>query len=40
LDLTALRSPDVNLWTILENEVLMGFSALKRLSRDQGEVNI
>jgi putative acetyltransferase len=38
LDLTGLRSPDVNFWAIWEDEALMGVGALKRLSPDHGEV--
>jgi putative acetyltransferase len=38
LDLTGLQSPDISFWTIWENETLLGFGALKRLSADHGEV--
>lgn len=38
LDLTGLKSPDVSFWTVWDEEVLLGFGALKRLSTDHGEV--
>ncbi len=38
LDLTGLQSPDVSVWTIWEDETLLGIGALKRLSADHGEV--
>jgi len=38
LDLTQLQSPDVNFWTMWEEQTLLGFGALKRLSADHGEV--
>jgi putative acetyltransferase len=38
LDLTGLQSPDVRLWTIWDDETLLGVGALKRLSADHGEV--
>jgi hypothetical protein len=38
LDLTALQSPDISLWTIWDDETLLGAGALKRLSADHGEV--
>ena len=38
LDLTGLQSPDISFWTIWEDESLLGFGALKRLSDDHGEV--
>ncbi len=38
LDLTRLQSPDVSFWTIWEEQTLLGFGALKRLSADHGEV--
>ena len=38
LDLTRLQSPDVSVWTIWEDETLLGVGALKRLSADHGEV--
>jgi putative acetyltransferase len=38
LDLTKLQSPDISLWTIWDDEMLMGIGALKRLSADHGEV--
>jgi putative acetyltransferase len=38
LDLTGLQSPDINLWTIWDDETILGAGALKRLSADHGEV--
>ncbi len=38
LDLTGLQSPDISFWTIWDDETLLGFGALKRLSADHGEV--
>ena len=38
LDLNQLQAPDISFWTIWEEETLLGFGALKRLSADQGEV--
>jgi putative acetyltransferase len=38
LDLTGLQSPDINFWTIWDDETLLGVGALKRLSGDHGEV--
>src|SRR5438105_119961 len=38
LDLTGLRSPDISLWTVWDDETLLGVGALKRLSADHGEV--
>src|SRR3977135_1240213 len=38
LDLTGLQSPDISLWTIWDEETLLGVGALKRLSADHGEV--
>ena len=38
LDLTGLQSPDVSFWTIWDDETLLGFGALKRLSADHGEI--
>jgi putative acetyltransferase len=38
LDLAGLRSPDISVWTIWEDETLLGVGALKRLSADHGEV--
>ena len=38
LDLSALQSPDVTLWTIWDDETLLGAGALKRLSADHGEI--
>jgi putative acetyltransferase len=38
LDASGLQSPDISFWTIWEDETLLGFGALKRLSSDHGEV--
>jgi putative acetyltransferase len=38
LDLTVLQSLDIRVWTIWEDETLLGVGALKRLSADHGEV--
>ena len=38
LDLDGLRSPEISFWTMWEDEMLLGFGALKRLSADHGEV--
>jgi putative acetyltransferase len=38
LDLTGLQSPDLRLWTIWEEETLLGVGALKRLSPEHGEI--
>ncbi len=38
LDLTELQAPNVNVWTIWDEGVLLGIGALKLLSPDHGEV--
>lgn len=38
LDLAGLQSPDVSSWTIWDDETLLGFGALKRLSANHAEV--
>jgi len=38
LDLTGLQSHDISFWTIWNDETLLGFGALKRLTSDHGEV--
>lgn len=38
LDLSALKSPDVCVWTLWDANALVGIGALKRLSPDHGEV--
>jgi putative acetyltransferase len=38
LDVDGLRSPDIEFWTIWDDEELLGIGALKRLSSDHGEV--
>jgi len=38
LDISGLQAPDVSFWTIWDEQTLLGFGALKRLSADHGEV--
>ena len=38
LDVSALRSPLISLWTVWEDGVVIGVGALQRLSADHGEV--
>jgi putative acetyltransferase len=38
LDLTGLQSPLISVWTIWDEDTLLGAGALKRLSADHGEV--
>jgi putative acetyltransferase len=38
LDITGLQSPDISFWTIWDDDTVLGCGALKRLSRDHGEV--
>lgn len=38
LDPKGLQSPDISVWTIWDNECLIGVGALKRLAHDHGEV--
>ncbi len=39
LDITGLQSPDISFWTIWDDdETLLGFGVLKRLSANHGEV--
>ena len=38
LDLNGLQSPEISLWTIWDDDALLGCGALKRLSADHGEV--
>ena len=38
LDATGLQLPGITFWTIWEDEMLLGFGALKQLSVDHGEV--
>lgn len=38
LDTTGLQTPDIRFWTIWDDQTLLGFGALKRLSADHGEV--
>jgi len=38
LDLRGLQSPDISLWTVWDDDTLLGVGALKRLSADHGEV--
>ena len=38
LDPAGLRTPDIRLWVIWEDDALLGMGALKRLSPDHGEI--
>jgi putative acetyltransferase len=38
LDLTQLQAPDISFWTMWDEQTLLGFGALKRLSAQHGEV--
>ena len=38
LDTTGLQTPDITCWTIWDDQTLLGFGALKRLSAGHGEV--
>jgi putative acetyltransferase len=38
LDLEALRRPDVTFWTMWEDDVLLGFGALRELDPTHGEI--
>ena len=38
LDLAGLQSPDISVWTIWDDETLLGIGALKRLSAGHGEI--
>jgi putative acetyltransferase len=38
LDLEALRRPDVTFWTVWEDDVLLGFGALRELDPTHGEI--
>lgn len=38
LDVTALRGPDIHVWTAWEGEELLAIGALRRLSTELGEV--
>lgn len=38
LDLTALQSPEISLWTIWDQQTLLGTGALKQLSAEHGEI--
>jgi len=38
LNLDGLRAPDVSVWTMWDEDTLVGVGALKRLSPDHGEV--
>ena len=38
LDIMVLQSPNISFWTIWDDQTLLGFGALKRLSADHGEV--
>ena len=38
LDLSGLKTPDIRFWTLWRDNQLLGMGALKRLSRDHGEI--
>jgi putative acetyltransferase len=38
LDVAGLQAPDIDFWTIWDDETLLGCGALKRLAADHGEV--
>ncbi len=38
LDVSGLRRPDIQLWTIWDGDALAGIGALRSLSRDHGEL--
>jgi putative acetyltransferase len=38
LDLNGLRAPDITFWAAWHDDVLLGVGALKRLSKDHGEI--
>jgi putative acetyltransferase len=38
LDVQGLRSPDIEFWAAWDGEELLGFAALKQLSRGHGEI--
>ena len=38
LDIAGLQAADISLWTIWEGDALLGVGALRRLSREHGEV--
>ncbi|MGC3957702.1 MAG: GNAT family N-acetyltransferase [Verrucomicrobiota bacterium] len=38
LDLSGLKSPDINFWSAWDGEVVIGIGALKRLSESHGEL--
>ena len=38
LDVAGLQAPDITFWAIWEDDTLLGFGALKRLSAEHGEV--
>lgn len=38
LDISGLQSPDIRFWTIWDDQTLLGFGALRQLSRDHGEI--
>jgi putative acetyltransferase len=38
LDVPALRSVDIEVWTVRDDEALLGVGALQRLSNDHGEI--
>jgi putative acetyltransferase len=38
LDLSGLQSPEIGVWTIWDDQTLLGVGALQRLSADHGEI--
>jgi len=38
LAITAFQSPDITFWTIWDDQMLVGFGALERLSNHHGEL--
>jgi putative acetyltransferase len=38
LDLAGLQSPDISVWTIWDDETLLGIGALRRLTSDHAEI--
>jgi len=38
LDLSKLKGPDITLWTVWDNDLLLGCGALKQLSDTHGEI--
>lgn len=38
LDLSALQTPDITVWTVWESDAIAGIGAMRQLSPDQGEL--